>query len=93
MSPSESTVFIEGPGPLIACDVLGAGPRAPTLLFAHGNSSHRGLWRPVARRLLRELDVRVVLMDMRGHGDSGYAEPPAYNPADHATDIDRVVRH
>ncbi|WNG18678.1 alpha/beta fold hydrolase [Cystobacter fuscus] len=93
MSASGQALFIEGPGPRIACEVLGAGPDAPTLLFAHGNSSHRGVWRPVARLLPRELDVRSVLMDMRGHGDSEHVHPPAYNPADHATDLERVARH
>jgi len=93
MSALGPPLFIEGPGPRIACEVLGAGPGVPTLLFAHGNSSHRGMWRPVAQLLLRELDVCAVLMDMRGHGDSEHVHPPAYNPADHALDLERVVRH
>jgi pimeloyl-ACP methyl ester carboxylesterase len=72
--------------------VLGAGPDAPALLFAHGNSSHRGIWRPVANLLLCELELRVVLIDMRGHGDSEHVYPAAYNPDDHAGDLARVVR-
>jgi pimeloyl-ACP methyl ester carboxylesterase len=93
MSAPGTPLYVEGPGPRIACEVLGAGPGAPTLLFAHGNSSHRWMWRPVAHLLLRELDVRAVLIDMRGHGDSEHVQPPAYNPADHASDLERVVRH
>jgi 3-oxoadipate enol-lactonase len=93
MSPPGEPLFVEGPGPRIACEVLGAGAGAPTLLFVHGNSSHRGMWRPVANLLLRELDVRAVLVDSRGHGDSEHVHPPAYNPQEHAADLERVVRH
>ncbi|HLC42283.1 MAG TPA: alpha/beta hydrolase [Methylomirabilota bacterium] len=59
-----------------------------TLLCLHGNSSHRGIWRPVAC----ELDeFRCVLLDMRGHGESERVTPPAYNPEHHAADLARVA--
>jgi len=93
MSAPGETLFIEGNGPRIAYEVHGADPGAPTLILAHGNSSHRGLWRPMVGRLLGVLDVRVVLVDMRGHGESEHVRPPAYDPSDHASDLERVVRH
>jgi len=93
MSGAGSLIFVDGPGPRLACEVFGAGPDAPALLFAHGNSSHRGIWRPVANLLVRELELRVVLIDMRGHGDSEHVHPAAYNPDDHAGDLARVVSH
>jgi pimeloyl-ACP methyl ester carboxylesterase len=93
MTGAGSLTFIEGPGPRLACEVFGAGPDAPALLFAHGNSSHRGIWRPVANLLVRELELRFVLIDLRGHGDSEHVYPAAYNPGDHAGDLARVVRH
>lgn len=93
MSEPGVVSFVGGAGPRIACEVLGADRGVTTLLFAHGNSSHRGIWRPVANLLLRELDVRAVLVDMRGHGDSEHVHPAAYNPGDHASDLARVVRH
>ncbi len=61
---------------------------AVTLLCLHGNSSHRGVWRPVARELP---EFRNVLLDLRGHGDSDHVVPPTYNPEHHAADIERVV--
>jgi pimeloyl-ACP methyl ester carboxylesterase len=59
-----------------------------TLLCLHGNSSHRGMWRPVARELR---EYRCVLLDLRGHGDSEHVSPPAYNPEHHAEDLAQVV--
>ena len=59
-----------------------------TLLCLHGNSSHRSVWRPVARELR---DFRCVLLDLRGHGDSEHVSPPAYNPEHHAADLAQVV--
>lgn len=78
---------------MLAYEVLGASggcrpDSAPTLLCLHGNSSHRGIWRPVAAELR---DFRRILLDLRGHGDSEPVDPPAYNPPDHAADVARVV--
>jgi len=61
----------------------------PTLVFLHGNSSHRGIWRAVAAELA---DYRRVLVDVRGHGDSDHVDPPAYDPADEAEDLAAIVR-
>jgi len=93
MSGGGEVVFVGGAGPRIACEIVGAGEGAPTVFCAHGNSSHRGIFRPVMDRLLRDLHLRAVLVDMRGHGDSDHVHPPAYNPNDHAADLERVVRH
>jgi pimeloyl-ACP methyl ester carboxylesterase len=59
-----------------------------TLLCLHGNSSHRGVWRPVSRELLEH---RCVLLDFRGHGESEHVSPPAYNPEHHAEDLAALV--
>jgi len=59
-----------------------------TLLCLHGNSSHRGVWRLVVRQLT---EFRSVLLDFRGHGDSDHVSPPAYNPEDHACDLEHVI--
>src|SRR2546426_12808340 len=61
---------------------------AVTLLCLHGNSSHRGVWRLVAREL-REFSC--VLLDFHGHGDSEHVAPPAYNPEHHAADLAQFV--
>jgi pimeloyl-ACP methyl ester carboxylesterase len=61
---------------------------ALALLCLHGNSSHRGIWRPVAERLS---EYRSTLLDLRGFGDSDHVSPPAYNPEHHAADIATIV--
>jgi pimeloyl-ACP methyl ester carboxylesterase len=63
-------------------------PSALTLLCLHGNSSHRGIWRLVARELS---GYRCVLLDFRGHGESDHVSPPAYNPKHHAEDLAAVI--
>src|SRR5256712_6884343 len=87
--PSAYRLRFRDPGPTLSYEVIGPTTDPPpadamTLLCLHGNSSHRGVWRPVAR----ELDeFRCVLLDLRGHGDSEHVSPPAYNPEHHATDL------
>src|SRR3989449_8184216 len=91
--PSADRLRFRGAGPTLSYEVVGptAGvllADAMTLLCLHGNSSHRGVWRPVARELR---EFRCVLLDLRGHGDSEHVSPPAYNPEHHAADLAAVV--
>src|SRR2546422_10352405 len=91
--PSANYLQVRGAGPTLSYEVVGPPTGLPpadamTLLCLHGNSSHRGVWRPVARELR---DFRCVLLDLRGHGDSEHVSPAAYNPEHHATDLAAVV--
>lgn len=91
--PNADQRRVRGAGPMLSYEVMGpaVGSSAAsviTLLCLHGNSSHRGVWRPVARELR---EFRNVLLDLRGHGDSEHVVPPAYNPEHHAADIELVV--
>src|SRR5438093_3385406 len=84
---------VRGAGPILADEIVEpAGDplarSAMTLLCLHGNSSHRGVWRLVARELC---EFRCVLHDLRGHGESEHVWPAAYNPEHHATDLAQVV--
>jgi pimeloyl-ACP methyl ester carboxylesterase len=82
---------ITAAGPALAYEVVSSGelaPTSPTLLCLHGNSSHRGVWRPAAERLRGH---RSVLVDLRGFGDSDHVSPPAYNPEHHAADIAALI--
>ncbi len=65
-------------------DVLGEGP---SVVLLHAFPTNHNLWRPVAERLAAR--YRVVLMDLRGHGDSGAGEGPA-TMEKHADDLARV---
>ncbi len=79
------TRFIEAEGRKIAYESR-EGP-GPLLVCVHGNSGGRGLWGP----LLGHLPNGAVAMDLRGHGESDWARPPAYSDADYASDIRAVV--
>jgi len=65
-------------------------PHAPhTIILLHGNSANARWWEPVARAIAPE--YRLLALDQRGHGDSEWARPAAYSPADYANDIARFV--
>src|SRR5438445_6196611 len=91
--PSHDDLRFRGAGPTLSYEIVGpvtglAPADAITLICLHGNSSHRGVWRPAARELR---EFRCVLLDLRGHGDSEHVSPPAYNPEHHAADLAQVV--
>ena len=69
----------------IAYEVLGSG--APIVLL-HPFPAHRDLWKPAAQALLTH--YRVILPDLRGHGDSGVGEGPA-TMEKHALDLAHVL--
>lgn len=80
------TGFVEGGRARLAYEERAGAP--PALLCVHGNSSHRGIWRP----LLAELaGWAAVAMDLRGHGDSGWVDPPDYGTETYAADIGLVA--
>jgi 3-oxoadipate enol-lactonase len=69
----------------IAYRVLGEGP--PVVLL-HPFPANHEFWLPVAQALATR--YRVVLPDLRGHGDSGLGEGPA-TMEKHAGDVARVM--
>jgi 3-oxoadipate enol-lactonase len=68
-------------------EVLGSGP--PVVLL-HPFPANHDLWKPAAQALIA--CYRVILPDLRGHGDSGIGEGPA-TMQKHAADIARVLDH
>lgn len=66
-------------------EVIGSGP--PVVLL-HPFPAHHELWKPAAQALVSR--YRVILPDLRGHGDSGVGEGPA-TMAKHAVDVARVL--
>jgi len=66
-------------------EVLGSGP--PVVLL-HPFPANRDLWKPAAQALVSH--YRVILPDLRGHGDSGIGQGPA-SMEKHAADIARVL--
>lgn len=63
----------------------------PPLLLIHGGSAHARWWDHIAAELAR--DYHVLTLDLRGHGDSGWATPPAYDIDDYVADIAAFVSH
>jgi pimeloyl-ACP methyl ester carboxylesterase len=69
----------------IVYEVLGSGP--PVVLL-HPFPTNHELWRPAAQAL--QTRYRLILPDLRGHGDSGIGEGPA-TMAKHAADLSRIL--
>jgi 3-oxoadipate enol-lactonase len=68
-------------------EVLGGGPPAVLL---HPFPANHDLWKPAAQALVTR--YRVILPDLRGHGDSGIGQGPA-TMEKHAADLARVLDH
>jgi 3-oxoadipate enol-lactonase len=68
-------------------EVVGSGP--PVVLL-HPFPAHHDLWKPATQSIVSH--YRVILPDLRGHGDSGIGEGPA-TMEKHAADIARVLDH
>jgi pimeloyl-ACP methyl ester carboxylesterase len=69
-------------------DYGGAGK--PPLLCLHGGSAHAHWFDFVAGEFVR--DYHVMSLDQRGHGDSAWAEPPAYDYANFVSDLQQVIQ-
>src|SRR3981081_236781 len=69
----------------IAYQILGDGPSV--ILLPH-LTAHHEFWLPVAQSLSTR--YRLIMPDLRGHGDSDIGEGPA-TMAKHAADIARVM--
>ncbi len=68
----------------------GAAESPPMILLHHINS-HARTWDRFARSM-RD-DFRVIALDLRGHGDSDWAEAGRYTTEDYAADVAALVRH
>ena len=75
-------------GVRLVYDVRGADD-APTMLLLHALGDRRGDWATVAERFAH--DHRVVVPDLRGHGDSDW--PGEYSFALMADDVVRLLDH
>ena len=65
-------------------------PDAPlTVILLHGNSANAWWWQWVANEFPN--DLRLLALDMRGHGDSEWVKPPAYKPHDYAGDLANFI--
>jgi pimeloyl-ACP methyl ester carboxylesterase len=61
----------------------------PPLILLHGGSAHAHWWDHIAPSLARTF--RVLAFDLRGHGDSSWITPPAYEIQDYVADLEAVI--
>ncbi|MGH7840109.1 MAG: alpha/beta fold hydrolase [Candidatus Binataceae bacterium] len=61
------------------------------VVLVHGNSANAWWWQWVAEAI-GAAAPRIVALDLRGHGDSAWAKPPAYSPLAYADDVARLIR-
>ena len=57
----------------------------PVMVLLHGLSGHARMWDAFARTMA--FDYRVIALDQRGHGDTEWPLPPAYETADFVEDL------
>ena len=67
---------IEGRGLWLVADVAG-DPMDPAVVFLHAGGQTRHFWKRSARNLVRA-GHHVVALDLRGHGDSEWAQDGDY---------------
>ncbi len=64
-------------------------PQNPPIVLLHGGGAHAHWWNHIAVELAQK--YRVIALDLRGHGDSDWASPPAYEIDDYVADLTAVV--
>ena len=64
-------------------------PTNPPLVLLHGGSAHAHWWGHLAAELARE--YWVLALDLRGHGDSAWVIPPAYEIEDYVADLEDFI--
>lgn len=87
--PSFETVRFRGSGLDLVADLAGQR-EAPLLLFLHGSGQTRQSWRK-ALAVAQSRGISAVAIDMRGHGDSDWAQDAAYGVDAFADDLEAIA--
>lgn len=78
-----------GAGISLAADAMGPREGQP-ILFLHGGGQTRRSWRKAVGQAARR-GYRAVALDLRGHGDSGWAADGDYTLGAFASDLEAVL--
>ena len=79
----------QGDGLTLAGEAYG-DPAAPPVLFFHGGGQSRSAWRGSAKRVA-QAGYYGVAIDLRGHGDSGWAADGDYLLDAYARDVEALL--
>jgi pimeloyl-ACP methyl ester carboxylesterase len=71
-------------------DWAGPAPGAPDLVLLHGFTGHARSWDAFAEGMSDR--YRVLALDQRGHGESGWAEPDKYGAPEMVDDLAAFVK-
>ena len=86
---SMTTVFFAGDGVRIAADAIG-DPGAHPVVFLHGGGQSRRSWRGAAERMA-DAGYYTLCVDLRGHGESGWATDGDYALDAYGRDLERIL--
>jgi len=89
-SPSIERVSLDTPGATIAGDRAPLAD-APVLIFSHGVGQTRHSWRGALDAVWRQ-GFEAVALDLRGHGESSWAQAEDYAFERFAGDLNEAVR-
>lgn len=64
-------------------------PGAPPLMLIHGSRDHARSWDRIAQQLSEQ--YRVIVPDLRGHGDSAWAHDGSYSLSSYVFDIHELI--
>ncbi len=70
-------------------DWPGPTPDAPVLVLLHGYTGHARSWDRFAQGMCDK--YRVLALDQRGHGETGWADPPRYGTLEMVEDLKAFV--
>ena len=65
--------------------VLWGEPKRPVMVLLHGLTGHARMWDAFAHAMASR--YRILALDQRGHGDTEWPHPPAYDTADFVGDL------
>ena len=69
--------------------VLWGASKRPAMVLLHGLTGHARMWDAFARAMAAS--HRVIALDQRGHGDTEWPQPPAYESADFVEDLRALI--
>src|SRR5204862_5907972 len=78
-------VTVEG----IRLHIIDSGGDKPALILLHGIARHAHTFDHIAPQFSRR--YRVIAVDMRGHGDSGWSADGAYLVQDYVNDLEGLI--